>query len=190
MSPLSGGAAVVGKGRGQLGKPPALAPGCCRGDNRGRGSPFASLTPTPVVAPLGSPLSEGAGRRLLAAAPLGPDCATLRLRPLPAKLFSQRLWGRAREAHTPRRLLPWRCGARTARVAVGWVGAQGGGERVWRLAHGLLPSRGGVGGGFKVILAGVGGRPRGEARGGRSYPIGPLVPPTPPLSTLAGSWVL
>nr|KAF6378697.1 hypothetical protein mMyoMyo1_009623 [Myotis myotis] len=81
-------------------------------------------------------------------------------------VFTQRLWGRAREANTPRRLLPWRCGARTARVAVGWVGAQGGGgERVWRLAHGPLPSRGWVGGGFKVILAGVGGASTGRSPG-------------------------
>lgn len=89
LSLLPGGAAVLGKGRGQLGQPRALVPGCCRGDNRGRGSPIASLTPTPVVAPLGSPLSEGAGRRLLAAAPLGPDCATRGLHPLPALLFAQ-----------------------------------------------------------------------------------------------------
>lgn len=47
------------------------------------------------------------------------------------------------------------------------------------------------GGGLKVILAGVGGAVHGgAARGGRGYPNRPLVPPTPPLSTLAGSWVL
>lgn len=61
---------------------------------------------------------------------------------------------------------------------------------MWRLSHGLFPSCRG-GGGLEVVLAGVGGGVRGGEPGmGGVIRIGPLVPPTPPLSTRAGSRVL
>lgn len=45
LSLFPGGAAVVGRGRGQVSEPRALAPGCRRVDNRGRGPSFPSPSP-------------------------------------------------------------------------------------------------------------------------------------------------
>lgn len=128
LSPLPGGAAVVRRGRGQPGETQALAPGCRRGDNRGRGPSFASL-PTPAgAAPLRSPLSEGAGRRPQGAAALGQPaqgqgCVFSPPSPSPSDCRC------AGEADTPRGFS--RRGAWTARVAVGCLGTKGGsGETV------------------------------------------------------------
>lgn len=163
LSPLPGGAAVVRRGRGQPGETQALAPGCRRGDNRGRGPSFASL-PTPAgAAPLRSPLSEGAGRRPQGAAALGQPaqgrgCVFSPPSPSPSDCRC------AGEADTPRGFS--RRGAWTARVAVGCLGTKGGSGETVEGATLTACSLGAAGAGVGLAARCFwrelgGGRPRG-----------------------------
>ena len=166
LSPLPGGAAVVGRGRGLLGELVALAPGCRRGDNRGRRPSFGPHLP-PGAAPLGSPLSEGAGRRPQGAAP---------------------------ERLTPHESAPVLAAGGADRLGGGRLEVKGrGGEPMAEyptvsfrvLPH--PPSCGEGGGRRKVFLAGVGGGVRTvRAREGRSYPDRTVSPAYPAPSHARG----
>lgn len=62
--PAPWGRGYRGEGARSAGQAPGVSPGCRRRDNRGRGPSFAALLSVAASAPLGSPLSEGAGRLL------------------------------------------------------------------------------------------------------------------------------
>lgn len=87
--PAPWGRGYRGEGARPAGQAPGVSSGCRRGDNRGRGPSFASLLSLAGSAPLGSPLSEGAGRRLQRAAALASDCGQLGTLPFPSVAFAQ-----------------------------------------------------------------------------------------------------
>lgn len=167
LSLLPGGAAVVGRGRGLLGELGALAPGGRRGDNRGRRPSFGPHLPPAGAAPLGSPLSEGAGRCPQGAAP---------------------------ERLTPHESAPVLMAWGADRLGGGRLGVkERGGEPM--VGYPTVFFRGlphppicGEGGGRrKVFLAGVGGGVRtGRAREGRSYPDRTVSPAYPAPSHARG----